>query len=136
MKTPAIDIETLAPKLERLTLVDRAKRAAGEEPHEFEVELFVSARAGVVLINEFETIQAALSGKIDDKTIDLLYQLFSSVFIRQHPFMTPEWIEANVDLAQCVVILTELAMPIYKYLQEVGLLGTAETPQAKKNPRR
>jgi hypothetical protein len=130
-KKRALDVSVIMPQLETITLVDRAKKKAGE-PCEFDVELFVPARAGIVLIQEADTIRNLLNGQIDESVADLVYQIMSMVFRRQHEFMTPEWCEANVDLTQTVVIITQIAQPLYEYLEKSGLLGNTETPG--KNP--
>jgi len=131
-KKPDIDVTELIPTIDEMTLIDRARKRAGE-PYEFTVSLFVPARVGIVLINRKDVIAKMLGGDIDEDAIDLVFRILEKIFKPQHEFMTAEWCEKNIDLGQAVIIITQIALPIYEYLQQSGLIGKTEMPAAK-NP--
>ena len=131
-KKPAIEIGDLLPTLDEITLVDREKKKAGE-PHEFTVSMFVPARAAIAVINRMDVVQKMMRREFDEEVVALVFGIFERVFKPQHEFMDAEWCEANIDLGHAIVIITQIALPIFEYLQQSGLLGKAETPGAK-NP--
>lgn len=127
-----VDLSTIAPDIEEMTLVDREKKAAGEQC-EFVVTFFVPTRVAVLLLNRRETIAKMLGGDFDDDAVTLVHQIFERVFRPQHEFMTAEWCERNIDLSQALGILLQLVGPLFKYLEDLGLTGKTEKP-TRKNP--
>lgn len=119
------DFEILVPKVEKIKLRDR------KNGREYQADLFVPTAVGLVFVRNIDAVRKIFSGTVDDTALRLIYDIFEKMFKRQFDFMDAKWCERNIDLQTTLVIISQIARPIFDYLKLTGILAT---PADEKKP--
>jgi hypothetical protein len=100
----------------------------------YQISLFIPFAVGQMLIENADKVLDMFGNgrgkpKLNIDTLKLALRILNGIMESQHPHMNEDWIERNISLPRLAVILYKAAMPIYRFLSQMGELAEMARPK-------